>query len=95
MLPIGTEFGYTRPPGHRIGLLETSASHPRASPVRADGWAVLTAATSCCPATRAPLRAGRGARRLESRIRKTRRLADLGPRLRELEVIPDLVQTYA
>ena len=28
-------------------------------------------------------------------IRQARRLADLGPRLRELEIIPDLVQTYA
>ena len=26
-------------------------------------------------------------------VRTTRRLADLGPRLRELEIIPDLVQT--
>ena len=35
-------------------------------------------------------------RRLYARAARTlRSLADIGPRLRELEIIPDLVQTYA
>ena len=51
-------------------MLRNSASRRRAPPVRSGGWAALMAAASCCPASRTPLRAGRGTQKLGSHLRE-------------------------